>query len=348
MGARWPHVGLGDALSTATQSDGGFFVQSPGIVREAGAAAPQFSIALASYMTAGFVACLPGVNVTLCTDLSGKTILPNRSQVSFSEVSELVRDVSDMSQSNPMIVTTTLAHGLTNLMKVRITNQIGMPEYVSVFEAVNVLDAFRFELVGVDSSAYSPYISGGQVLIQQLLMWGNYRMTGAQSLYVDEFSVPCDAPNRVAPVGSLLTDVPKSPEQFWGQSSTTLDYTYHIGGQAAGCPLAPPWVEDEEVLIELIEAFPALPVIPDQDHADHTVVYGYSISIGYGDGPPDPDLWTMVEPAGATVTQALQSTRGDVQYTFSPADVGTTVTFTVRVENAVGVDTASWGVTVLA
>ena len=71
--------------------------------------------------------------------------------------------IDNATQSNPCIITTEVAHDLSNGQTVSIFGVNGMIELNDVQASVNVLTPDSFELNGIDSIAFTPYTSGGFV-----------------------------------------------------------------------------------------------------------------------------------------------------------------------------------------
>lgn len=68
--------------------------------------------------------------------------------------------ITAISKANPCVVTDT-AHGLTTGAVVKITAVVGMTELNDGLYVVETLTADTFALVGVDSTNYDTYVSGG-------------------------------------------------------------------------------------------------------------------------------------------------------------------------------------------
>lgn len=75
----------------------------------------------------------------------------------------LVANISDATATNPIVITTTTAHGFTAGMQVKITDVIGMVEInFGVYTVANPT-TYTFELLGIDGTAFTAYTSGGIV-----------------------------------------------------------------------------------------------------------------------------------------------------------------------------------------
>jgi hypothetical protein len=71
--------------------------------------------------------------------------------------------IDDISNANPAVVTTTVAHGLSTGDRVRVRDVIGMPEVNMRSFFITVLTATTFELDSEDSSTHGTYAQGGTV-----------------------------------------------------------------------------------------------------------------------------------------------------------------------------------------
>jgi hypothetical protein len=88
------------------------------------------------------------------------------------------KDISSATKANPVVVTTTSAHGLTDGQQVTITDIVGMTELNGNTYYANVLTTTTFSLytddaltVSVNGTGYGTYVSGGQT--QGLLGFSN-------------------------------------------------------------------------------------------------------------------------------------------------------------------------------
>jgi hypothetical protein len=70
---------------------------------------------------------------------------------------DTAKDISNITKSNPARVTTSLPHGYPNGITVEITVTDGMTEIDGTRAVISVVDISRFDLVGVDSSGFSDY-----------------------------------------------------------------------------------------------------------------------------------------------------------------------------------------------
>lgn len=70
--------------------------------------------------------------------------------------------LTSISNANPAVVTDT-AHGLTDNAVVRVQGVVGMEEINDQIAVVEVIDTDSYRLLGVDSTNYGAYVSGGNV-----------------------------------------------------------------------------------------------------------------------------------------------------------------------------------------
>lgn len=69
--------------------------------------------------------------------------------------------ITDITEANPAVVTTSAAHGLDDNQQVLIQSVVGMTEVNNREFTIRVLTTTTFQLIGIDSSAFSSYSSGG-------------------------------------------------------------------------------------------------------------------------------------------------------------------------------------------
>jgi hypothetical protein len=77
--------------------------------------------------------------------------------------------ISDITQSNPAVVTTVIDHGFKNRQQVTLTGISGMTELndVQAFITVGPNEDKTFSLTGIDSTAFTPYASGGYASVSE-------------------------------------------------------------------------------------------------------------------------------------------------------------------------------------
>jgi len=129
---------------------------------------------------------------------TGSTSATNYQFLTEIAIAQSQKTVASATQANPVVVTTTTAHGLSTGMEVefsnfglatatninlaqktnpvRVTspshglqggqtvavdNIVGMTELNGTRGVINLIDADRFDIVGVDATAYTAYVSGG-------------------------------------------------------------------------------------------------------------------------------------------------------------------------------------------
>ncbi len=78
---------------------------------------------------------------------------------------KLTRNIlmSGATKTNPCVITTSSAHDLVSGEYVAISEVVGMTELNDNQYVVNVLTDFTFELVGIDSTSFTDYVSGGLI-----------------------------------------------------------------------------------------------------------------------------------------------------------------------------------------
>jgi hypothetical protein len=69
--------------------------------------------------------------------------------------------ITDISETNPAVVTTSAAHGLASGDVGKIAAVVGMTQINGVTALIEVLSSTTFSLVGVDATGFTPYTSGG-------------------------------------------------------------------------------------------------------------------------------------------------------------------------------------------
>lgn len=76
-------------------------------------------------------------------------------------------NITGATQANPVVVTTMTAHGYSNGDNVFIHNVVGMIQLNGRSFVIGGVTTFTFQLVGVDGTGFTAYVSGGTV--QKLL-----------------------------------------------------------------------------------------------------------------------------------------------------------------------------------
>lgn len=128
----------------------------------------------------------------------------------ISALSGSILAVAGVTNANPGVVTTTLNHGFVSGQQVTINGMVGMTPLNNVLLNITVLTPTTFS-VGVDTTGYAPYVSGGVVtpnLRNQVISINDYPDT-----YVIPYVVPplqtvsivvmwnTTSPNFINPVG---------------------------------------------------------------------------------------------------------------------------------------------------
>lgn len=72
--------------------------------------------------------------------------------------------ITSISNANPAVVSDT-AHGLTDNTVIRVVGAVGMEEINDQIAVVEVIDADSYRLLGIDSTNYGVYVSGGTVQV---------------------------------------------------------------------------------------------------------------------------------------------------------------------------------------
>lgn len=93
------------------------------------------------------------------------------------------RNIATISKANPGVVTTTGAHGLVSGVPVGLDQVVGMTQVNGQIYTPNVLSATTFD-IGVDTTTFSTYVSGGVVGISDQLM---QRLISASSQFVQTY-----------------------------------------------------------------------------------------------------------------------------------------------------------------
>lgn len=99
--------------------------------------------------------------------------------------------ISAVSKANPAVVTST-AHGLASGDAVKIAGVVGMTELNGLTAVVNVLTANTFELLGVDSTGYGTYTSGGTaapITFSNMCELTGYNRQGGTSPEIDATTI---------------------------------------------------------------------------------------------------------------------------------------------------------------
>ncbi len=105
---------------------------------------------------------LVGGDDVFVESVGGMTELNDRT-FELLDIVDLEASITAITQANPAVVTTSSAHGLSNSDVVYITGVSGMTQVNGIRFTVANVTSTTFELSGVDSSAYTAYVSGGLV-----------------------------------------------------------------------------------------------------------------------------------------------------------------------------------------
>lgn len=128
-----------------------------------------------------------------------------------------VRLISGVTQANPAVVTTTVAHGLTNGQQIKITGVVGMEELNDNTYYVDAWTSTTFALRGVNSTAFNAWTSGGEV--DKITDVGNENLnmidfaSGStpghliiRDCYLDARGYPVAASHSLGPSGRVIVD----------------------------------------------------------------------------------------------------------------------------------------------
>lgn len=99
--------------------------------------------------------------------------------------------ITAATKANPAVLTST-AHGLASGDAVKIAGVLGMTELNGLTAVVNVLTANTFELLGVDSTGYGTYVSGGTaapITFSNMCELTGYNRQGGTSPEIDATTI---------------------------------------------------------------------------------------------------------------------------------------------------------------
>lgn len=99
--------------------------------------------------------------------------------------------ITNITRANPAVVTES-AHGRVDGAVVKIQNVVGMTEVNDEVFIINVLTSSTYELIGVDSSGYGAYVSGGivdQATFSNFCELTNYNRQGGSKPEIDATTV---------------------------------------------------------------------------------------------------------------------------------------------------------------
>jgi Ubiquitin-activating enzyme E1 FCCH domain len=92
------------------------------------------------------------------------------SKIQIATTKATAKTITDISNSSPAVVTAT-AHGYIVGTPVYIAGILGMTELNGKWYTATAITANTFELRGIDSSGYGPYVSGGTAQAGVLVDW---------------------------------------------------------------------------------------------------------------------------------------------------------------------------------
>ncbi|MBK7366146.1 MAG: hypothetical protein IPI97_14610 [Nitrosomonas sp.] len=114
------------------------------------------------------------------------------------------KTISNITQANPAVVTST-AHGFSNGDKVQLLDIVGMGELNDTTAFVANAAANTFELQGVNSTGFAPYVSGGQVRKMVSTVSGLTHLEGQTVSILADGAVH---PNQVVTAGAVPLQIP--------------------------------------------------------------------------------------------------------------------------------------------
>jgi hypothetical protein len=176
-----------------------------------------------SFKTRENVGSGDGATATFSGTLAATVISPE--EIVFDDDVEALRvqprgKVTNVTQANPAVVTTDVAHGLTTGDTVKMMNFLaGMVELNNIQTTITSVSATTFQLDNIDSSAFTAYTGGGEVLpISVAILKGDQGGSGRVTLSSGAYSItfnsaPADGQELVAsykystvgrPVAALL------------------------------------------------------------------------------------------------------------------------------------------------
>jgi hypothetical protein len=101
------------------------------------------------------------------------------------------KTITGVTKANPAVVTAT-AHGLASGDVVKLAAIVGMTELNGQTAVINVLTANTFELLGIDSTGYGTYVSGGTaspVTFSNMCELTGYNRQGGSSQEIDATTI---------------------------------------------------------------------------------------------------------------------------------------------------------------
>lgn len=148
----------------------------------------------ATYATKESVGTGDASTTTFTGSLSKTTV--SAEHIVFEDSVEALRvqprlKITNITQANPAVVTTDVAHGLTTGDKVRIVDLVvGMKEIQNITSTVTVASTTTFQLDNVNSSSFTAYQAGGNVLpLSVAILKGDFGGSGRVTLSSGAFSI---------------------------------------------------------------------------------------------------------------------------------------------------------------
>lgn len=329
---------------SAIQSALGMFVQSQFGMRQAGVA-PDPGIITAQetlWVVGGTTSAVARTREDCDTS---QVVNPFSSGPSIPYVSTVSYTVTNISNSNPAVVTISGTHDLTNKMAVDIRN-VNMPGFPGVATSrVNVIDPSTFEAIDIDSSAMGAYVSGGVSDVRDIPILGVYSSVGLQSGTLFDWAINCfpTAPNDfIATLKEVDLVTPHSGGGF--MMVTTSLAIHHFYADPGDIP---PWITLEKILVKSVVYSPDINAEngSPQNHTDWRITYSEDVLLSFNTGPVED--WTVIAPVGATLVIEANGLSAKVSYDFDVTDINQAIQFDIQASNALGTDNATWTVNVL-
>lgn len=113
------------------------------------------------------------------------------SKVEVAVGTAATKTITGITKASPAVVTAT-AHGLASGDVVKLAAIVGMTELNGQIAVINVLTANTFELLGIDSTGYTTYVSGGTaapVTFSNMCELTGYNRQGGTSPEIDATTI---------------------------------------------------------------------------------------------------------------------------------------------------------------
>lgn len=211
-----------------------------------------------SFKTRESVGTGDGSTVTFTGTLAATTI--STDEIVFDDDIEALRvqargKITGVTQADPAVVTTDVAHGLTTGDTVKIVDMVaGMVELNNIQTTITSVTATTFQLDNIDATGFTAYTGGGSVMpISVAILKGDQGGSGRVTLSTGAFSVtfnsaPADAQALVASYKYSSVGRPVAALFYGGELSFSPipDGSYFLEIGVSGRPL--PLVADTDAL----------------------------------------------------------------------------------------------------